>query len=61
MSILSKITIGAAGLTALGFSAYSVAFIPTPLSTGIAPLTTVISPWSVTRSIVCSGDVVGYV
>ncbi|MEN9911273.1 MAG: hypothetical protein RLZZ441_841, partial [Actinomycetota bacterium] len=34
MSILSKITIGAAGLTALGFSAYSVAFIPTPLSTG---------------------------
>ena len=61
MSILSKITIGAAGLTALGFSAYAVAFIPTPLSTGIAPLTTVVSPESVTRSIVCAGDVVGYV
>jgi hypothetical protein len=61
MSILSKITIGAAGLTALGFSAYAAAFIPTPLSTGIAPLTSVISPESVTRSIVCSGDVVGYV
>lgn len=61
MSILSKITVGAAGLAALGFSAYAVAFIPTPLSTGIAPLTTVVSPESVTRSILCSGDVVGYV
>ena len=61
MSILSKITIGAAGLTALGFSAYAVALIPTPLSTGVGPLTTVVSPESVTRSIVCSGDVVGYV
>jgi hypothetical protein len=61
MSILSKITVGAAGLGALGFSAYAVAFIPTPLSTGIAPLTTVVSPESVTRSILCSGDVVGYV
>lgn len=61
MSILSKITIGAVGLTALGFSAYAVVFIPTPLSSGIAPLTTVVSPESVTRSIVCSGDVVGYV
>ena len=60
MSILSKITVGAAGLAALGFSAYAVAFIPTPLSTGIAPLTTVVSPESVTRSILCSGDVVGY-
>jgi hypothetical protein len=61
MSILSKVTIGAAGLTALGFAAYAVAFIPTPLSTGIAPLTTLVSPESVTRSIVCAGDVVGYV
>jgi hypothetical protein len=61
MSILSKITVGAAGLAALGLSAYAVAFIPTPLSTGIAPLTTVVSPESVTRSILCSGDVVGYV
>jgi len=61
MRILSKITIGAAGLTALGFSAYAVAFMPTPLSTGIAPLTTVVSPESVIRSIVCSGDIVGYV
>jgi len=61
MSVLSKITVGVAGLAALGFSAYAVAFIPTPLSTGIAPLTTVVSPESVTRSIICSGDVVGYV
>ena len=61
MSILSKITIGAVGLSALGFSAYAVAFIPTPLTSEIGPLTTVVSPASVTRSIVCSGDVVGYV
>ncbi len=61
MSILSKVTFGAAGLTALGLSAYVAAFIPTPLSTGIAPLSTVISPESVTRNIVCSGDVVGYI
>ena len=60
MSILSKITVGAAGLAALGFSAYAAVAIPSPLSTGIAPLTTVVAPESVTRSILCSGDVVGY-
>lgn len=61
MSFLSKITVGAAGLTALGFSAYAAAFIPTPLSTGVGTMTTVVAPESVTRSILCSGDVVGYV
>ena len=61
MNILSKITIGVAGLTALGLSAYAVAAIPTPLSSEIVPLTTVVSPESVSRSIVCAGDVVGYI
>ncbi len=60
MSILSKITTGVAGLALLGIGGYAVAFIPTPLSTGIAPLTTVVSPESVTRNIVCAGDVVGH-
>jgi len=60
MSILSKITTGVAGLALLGVGGYAVAFIPTPLSTGIAPLSTVVSPESVTRNIVCAGDVVGY-
>jgi len=60
MSILSKITTGVAGLALLGVGGYAVAFIPTPLSTGIAPLSTVVSPESVTRNIVCAGDVVGH-
>jgi hypothetical protein len=61
MSVLSKITVGAAGLAALAVSAYAAAFIPSPLSSDVAPLTTVIAPEAVTRSIICSGDVVGYV
>jgi hypothetical protein len=61
MSVLSKITVGIAGLAALGVAGYAVAFIPSPLSSNVSPLTTVIAPEAVTRSIVCSGDVVGYV
>lgn len=61
MSVLSKITVGVVGLAVLGVGAYAVAFIPSPFSSDIAPLTTVIAPEAVTRSIVCSGDVVGYV
>jgi hypothetical protein len=61
MSILSKITAGVAGLAAMGLGGYAVAFIPSPLSSDVAPLTTVIAPEAVTRNIVCSGDVVGYV
>jgi len=61
MSVLSKITVGAAGLVALGLGGYAVAFVPTPLSSNVSPLTTVIAPEAVTRSIVCAGDVVGYV
>lgn len=61
MGILSKITVGVAGLGVLGLGGYAVAFLPTPLSSGIAPLTSVIAPEAVTRSIVCSGDFVGNV
>jgi hypothetical protein len=61
MGILSKITAGVAGLAALGLGGYAVAFIPSPLSSGVAPLTTVVAPEAVTRSIVCAGDFVGYV
>lgn len=61
MSILSKITVGVAGLAVLSVGAYATAFIPSPLSSEVGPLTTVIAPEAVTRSIVCSGDVVGYV
>ncbi len=61
MSVLRKITSGVAGLAALGISAYAVAFIPSPLTSDVSPLTTVIAPEAVTRSILCSGDVVGYV
>jgi hypothetical protein len=61
MGILSKITAGVAGLAAMGLGGYAVAFIPSPLSSDVAPLTTVIAPEAVTRNIVCSGDVVGYV
>lgn len=61
MSVLSKITVGAAGLAALAVGGYAVAFVPSPLSSDVSPLTTVIAPEAVTRSIVCSGDVVGYV
>jgi hypothetical protein len=61
MSVLSKITVGAVGLAALGVAGYAVAFIPSPLSSDVAPLTTVIAPAAVTRSIVCAGNVVGYV
>ena len=60
MSILSKITTGAAGLAVVGIGGYAVAFIPTPLSTGVSPLSTIVSPESVTRNIVCAGDVVGH-
>lgn len=61
MSILSKLTVGAAGIGVLGMGAYLVAFVPSPVSSDIKPLTTVVSPDAVTRSIVCSGDVAGYV
>ncbi len=61
MSVLSKVTIGITGLAALGIAGYAVAFVPSPLGTGIAPLTTIVAPDTVTRSIICSGDVVGHV
>lgn len=60
MSILSKVTMGVAGLGVLGLGGYVVAFVPSPLSAGIEPLNSVIAPEAVTRSIICSGDVVGY-
>lgn len=61
MSILNKITAGVAGLAALGLGAYAVAFIPSPLSSGVDVVSTVVAPDAVTRSIVCSGGVLGYV
>lgn len=61
MSILSKVSVGVAGLAVLGMGGYVAAFVPSPVTAGIEPLATVVAPDAVTRSIVCSGDVVGYV
>lgn len=61
MTVLSRITVGTVGLAVLGLSGYFVAAVHTPLSSGISVLTTTVSPEAVSRSIVCAGDVVGFV
>lgn len=60
MSILSKVTMGVAGLGLLGLGGYLVAAVPSPLSAGVEPPSSIIAPDAVTRSLICSGDVVGY-
>jgi hypothetical protein len=61
MSILKKVSTGVVGIATLGLGAYAVAFVPSPLTSAMSVVTTVVAPEAVTRSIVCSGDVVGYV
>lgn len=61
MSILKKASTGAVGIAALVVGGYAVAFVPSPFSSSISVVTSVVAPDAVTRSIACSGDVQGYV
>ncbi len=60
MSILSKLTTGVVGLIVLGVGGWAAAAIPSPLSTGIVPLSESITPDGINRHLVCAGNAVGH-